>query len=410
MKRTLSVLQVGGHDLMGQRFNGHRLHLCLNEMGHHSRHCVWAKQSDDPETWELSRFKRKYALNLLNYYLEDKSSLQSIFLPFSFRLLADRRFRQADIIHYQLINGGYFNLFSLPLLSRAKPSVWTIHDPWPLTGYCLHPFDCTKWQTGCGECPVFCESGKPDRTALMWKIKKWVYDRSQFDIIVASRWMASKVQESPLFARSRIHQIPFGLDLQTFRPTDGEEAKRKLGVFPGSLVVCFRATTSEFKGLSHIKECLQRWQPDTRVCLITFNERGLLDDYREKYQIIDLGWVEDESLTVSALNAADIFLMPSTAETFGMMAIEAMACGKPVIVFEGTALPDVVFAPHGGIAVPQGDTEALLQALQRLAGDRAQRDTLGRRALQLAREHYGFDTYVAGVLGLYEEVLGRRAL
>ena len=318
------------------------------------------------------------------------------------------RFRCANLIHYHLINGGYFNICSLPLLSRAKPSVWTIHDPWPLTGYCIHPFDCGRWKAGCGECPVFSKNGRPDRTSMMWKIKRWVYQHSDIDVIVASEWMEKMVEDSPLFGRSRIHLIPFGLDLQTFRPIDGQEAKRKLGVFPGSLVVCFRATTSEFKGLSFIKECLKRWFPDTRVCLLTFNERGLLDEFRGKYQIIDLGWVEDEILTVSALNAADLFLMPSLAETFGMMAIEAMACGKPVIVFEGTALPEVVFAPRGGISVPKGDYVALLNVLKRLARDHNERNTLGEQALQLAREHYGLERYMDRILGLYEEVIARK--
>jgi glycosyltransferase involved in cell wall biosynthesis len=134
-----------------------------------------------------------------------------------------------------------------------------------------------------------------------------------------------------------------------------------------------------------------------------------MDEFRGRYQVIDLGWIHDADLLARAYNASDIFLMPSTAETFGMMAIEAMACGKPVIVFEGTSLPEVTFAPTGGIAVPYGDTNALRFALERLIDNPLERQLLGQNALNLARQHYGMHSHVDRLVELYQEVIARRS-
>jgi glycosyltransferase involved in cell wall biosynthesis len=406
----MKILQLGNIDTEGARFNGADLHRQLLKRGIDSQLCVWEKRTDDNKTWQLVDFRRRKVIHRAFKNIEKRLSVQSVCYPFAFSLPFDERFRSVDIVHYHLIHTGYFSLASLPLLSRLKPSVWTIHDPWAITGHCIHPYDCEKWRSGCGECPRLEThiAMKKDRTAFMWKTKRMAYRASHIDVVVASKWMFNMIRQSPLLTGSRLHLVPFGLDLNVFRPSDTQKAKRQLGVFPGSVVITFRATDIEYKGLSFIKECLHRLKTDHPICLLTFNDRGLVDEFRGRYQIIDLGWVHDESLAATAYNATDIFLMPSTAEAFGMMAIEAMACGKPVIVFDGTALADVTFAPQGGLAVPYRDTDALLRAMERLVNKPEERLQLGRNALDLARQHYDLRSYVDKMVDLYRDVISRR--
>ena len=84
----------------------------------------------------------------------------------------------------------------------------------------------------------------------------------------------------------------------------------------------------------------------------------MLDSLKGKYKIIELGNIlEDEILL--AFNACDIFLMPSKGESFGLMAVEAMASRKPVIIFDNTALPYVTFAPECGVLVKNRDSDDL---------------------------------------------------
>jgi len=246
-----------------------------------------------------------------------------------------------------------------------------------------------------------------DHTALMWNIKKWAYKNADIDIIVASKWMLNMAKQSPLLSNFRLHHIPFGIDLNVFHPMDKEKAKHILGVKPGSIVLAFRATSNEFKGLSFIKHCLHKLKLRQPICLITLHERGLLDEFIDKYQIIDMGWVSADKLPI-VYNACDIFLMPSTAEAFGMTAIEAMACGKPVIVFDDTSLPEVIFAPKGGIAVPQGDVEGLMHAIESLIEDSQARQEIGDSAIELVRKNYNLETFMERIMELYREVIKLR--
>ena len=105
------------------------------------------------------------------------------------------------------------------------------------------------------------------------------------------------------------------------------------------------------------------------------------------------------------MTAADVFLMPSVGETFGMMAIEAMACGTPVVVFEGTSLPDVVGAPQSGVAVSQGDASALATAITKLMTEPVFRQAMIDSSLALVARDYTEAAYVARHVALYEELI-----
>ncbi len=214
-------------------------------------------------------------------------------------------------------------------------------------------------------------------------------------------------EESPLINRFKIHHIPYGLDLNVFKPTDSDKAKLSMGINPSTIVLSFRATIRGLKGLPYIIDALKKLDVNSKICLITFNEKDLLNQFEDKFQILDLGWTEDTELISRAYNATDIFLMPSTAEAFGMMAAEAMACGKPVIAFKGTSLPEVIFHPKGGIAVDQS-SEALLKQIEELISNKEMREKMGENALQLAREHYDINTYVNRHIDLYEDLIQKR--
>lgn len=406
----MKILQVSHFDLMGNRFNGYDLNKLFVDKGIDAQQCVWEKQSNDSNVWKLFDFKHRNYIREKIEHVERCLSIQSILYPFSFQLLFDRRFRHVDLVHYHLIHTNFFNFLSLPFLTHIKPSVWTLHDPWAMTGHCVHPYDCDRWKNGCGDCPNLGSlfALLKDHTRLNWNLKKLSYAASSIDIIVASKFMQDMATQSPLLSKFRIHRIPFGVDLDTFKPSDRERARSRFSILPGSIVISFRSTNYEFKGLKFINDCLHNLKSVAPVCLLTFNEVGLLEEFKDKYQVIDLGWVNDQELLVDAYNASDIFLMPSTQEAFGMMAVEAMACGKPTIVFEGTSLPEIIHSPEGGVAVRQGDSDGLLFELQQLVDNQERRHQIGRNALELARRHYDFKDHAEKILSLYKEIIARK--
>jgi len=322
-------------------------------------------------------------------------------------------FKQADVVHLHLIhNYANFSILSLPMLSRLKPIVWTIHDPWAMTGGCVHSFDCNRWLTGCvPPCP------HPRRRSpfqyyipyLHWKIKKWVYQRSDMTLIVASQWMQDRIKSSSLLHHLPCYRIPFGIELDVFKPRSKRECRKRLGIAVDHKVIAFRDVgleSDQFKGMRYLMEALKIYEPSEPTCLLIFEDGKGFKILSPKYSVITPGWIDSENLAV-ALSAADVFLMPSLQEAFGLMAVEAMACGTPVIVFEGTALPDVIKFPRGGLVVPARDSVALAGAIQQLLDDDDRRNELSKQARQIAECEYAFPLYVQRHISLYEEVIDR---
>ena len=233
-----------------------------------------------------------------------------------------------------------------------------------------------------------------------------VMKRTNIHLVVASKWMERMVAESPILAHLPRSVIPFGLDTQDFKPLDKKACKQALGIPEGHFAVAFRAVPfSPFKGVEYIEEALLNMSSNRPICLIAFDSVGLVPNLAKKFKIIELGWMNESAKIARALNAADVFLMPSIAEAFGMMAVESIACGTPVIVFEGTALPSVIQAPRGGIAVPSRDWKALKGALEALINDTELYKNLVRNGLEIVSEEYTLDNYVARHLDLYNQLI-----
>jgi glycosyltransferase involved in cell wall biosynthesis len=453
IEADVKILQINGYESPGRRFNGLSLVPLLKARGIDSTHLVWKKDSRDPSVLSLSgeskRFNRivdsmEHALSLHQWFnrevkigrrsvslhmifnwvtrlsllgganwiigkLERALSLQSVLYLNSLRLSRMSAYKEADLLHLHVIHSGYLSLWALPGITKQKPTVWTLHDPWAMTGHCIHPFSCTRWQIGCGECPNL-KTPLPlyaDRTNLLFKYKRHVYSKSKFEVIVASQWMLNMVQASPLFEGVRVHHVPFGLNLEFFSPAAAPNARKRFVIPDNALVICFRSELGDFKGLPYIIEVLERISCDQPICLLTFAKKGLLDRFAYRFQLVELGWSHDEALMRDAFVAADIFLMPSTAEAFGFMAIEAMACGKPVISFEGTSLPEVTFAPDVGVSVPMKDAKALFHALQRLIDHPEERLERGRKSRLIAEKHYDAETQADRLAEIYRMVASR---
>jgi len=401
----VKVLQVNGYESPGRRFNGLSITPLLRNHGVESRHMIWEKDTSNPD---VLTFEGKWVRKLNRFVnrIERVASLQSVLYPHARQLMRNPAFQEADVVHLHIIHSGYLSLGDLGVLTDAKPTVWTLHDPWAMTGHCIYPFDCQRWKSGCGGCPSL-NIHFPllrDTTRFLFNYKRKSYKRAKFDVIVASKWMRDMVEASPLFQGVRIHQVPFGLDLQFFSPTAAPYARQRLGIAEDTLVICFRSVDNQFKGLPYIIEALDRIRTRQRVCLLTLNSTGLLERFRDRFQLVELGWTNDEELARDAFVAADIFLMPSLAEAFGVMAIEAMACGKPVIVFDGTSLPEVTFAPDVGMTVPARDGKALGDALQELIDDPIERDRRGREGRRKAEECYGDELQVSRLAAIYRQV------
>ncbi|WP_347938657.1 glycosyltransferase family 4 protein [Rickettsia oklahomensis] len=407
----MKILQINGYESPGRRFHGLSITPILKKYGVESKHLVWAKDTNDPEVLTFEGIVTR-KVNLILQLIEEQASLQSILYRNVPKIIKMPAFQEADLIHLHIIHSGYFSIRDLSMITDLKPTLWTLHDPWAMTGRCVYPMGCLGWKKDCGVCldlntPF---AMKKDNSRFLFNYKRMAYEKANFNIIVASKWMYNMVNVSPLFNSKeiKVHYLPFGIDLEFFSSDFTANARRRFNISEDKIVICFRSEDTHFKGYQYIMEALEKLETTKPICLLTVGRHNILERFRGKFEIIELGWTNDDVLLRDALAACDIFLMPSVAEAFGVMAIEAMACSKPVIVFDGdNSLPEVTFAPEVGISVPMRDSNALSYAVKQLIDNPQECLERGNKGRKIAELHYSQDMHIKNLVSIYKETLNK---
>jgi N-acetyl-alpha-D-glucosaminyl L-malate synthase BshA len=136
--------------------------------------------------------------------------------------------------------------------------------------------------------------------------------------------------------------------------------------------------------------------PDTILARRQISRRNLTD------KVIFLG---NQTRVEAVLPCADLFLMPSEEESFGLAALEALACGVPVIGTSGTGLVEVVDDFTNGFLLPVGDTSSMARAAISLLKNEQRLQQFKKAAAELAQKKFAADKIVAQYEQYYEEVL-----
>lgn len=235
-------------------------------------------------------------------------------------------------------------------------------------------------------------------------ILKRLLDRC--DAIVAAT--PNYVRSSPVLSRyrDRCRLIPYGIPLDGF-DRGQEEAERLRERFGPRLVVSVGRLVY-YKGFEHLIEAMVG--VDGRLLIVGDGPlRGLLQERIRERGLQDrvalVGEVED---TAPFYHAADVFALASVArsEAFGIVQLEAMACGKPVVNTNlDSGVPYVSLDGKSGLTVPPGHPQALSRALSRLLDDAELRARYGRAARLRAQEEFSQETMARRTVQLYREVL-----
>ena len=123
------------------------------------------------------------------------------------------------------------SLFSLIQIAKEKKVIISLHDPWLLTGRCVHFYKCNKYKNGCNKCEYLNTlfPFEEDNCNQLFKLKKDIFDNIDVDLVVPSNWMLDKVKESPIMEKQKnVHLIPFGIDINMFENITMKEAKKHM--------------------------------------------------------------------------------------------------------------------------------------------------------------------------------------
>jgi glycosyltransferase involved in cell wall biosynthesis len=227
---------------------------------------------------------------------------------------------------------------------------------------------------------------------------------------VRALWSRYRIPLGP----QQVTVIPNGVHPDQFASLpDRDESRRRWDLGTGPVVV-FLGRLADRKGLHLLIPAfadLVGQFPGARLLLVGPDEgmerrlRDLALRRGMESQVIFTGML-DGNAKLMALRAADVFVLPAEGEGFSLAALEAMACGLPLVLTPGCNFPEVA-SSGAGLVAPR-DIASLADALRTLLLDCEQRSSMGRRARELVLERYAWSRIVSRVDSVYQAALARR--
>lgn len=249
-----------------------------------------------------------------------------------------------DIIHLHNIHNFYLYIPFLIKYIREnnKKVIWTFHDCWPFTGKCVHYSlnKCNLWKTGCHDCSQIRDYPEAivDITREMWKLKKeWFACIDNLTIITPSKWLENQVKESFL-GNKRIETIYNGVDINKFQYRKNK-IKEQYGIPDNMYLILGVAFDWGIRKGLDVFNMLSERIPSNKYKILLV---GVTDEVKTNVNpsIITVRRTQSQEELSEFYSAADIFFNPTREEVFGLVNIEALACGTPGITFNSGGSPE----------------------------------------------------------------------
>lgn len=229
---------------------------------------------------------------------------------------------------------------------------------------------------------------------------------------------SSYTQEDTLkqFSPKKHCVLHMGLDLNHFKPMDMRGCRKKLGLPEKKRIIFSVGRFVEKKGFEYLIEAMSLVNTKNLVCVIggsgpleqKFKSLARGNFLEDKF--IFPGWVSNEDVNLW-MNAADVFIVPSIfdargeTETLGIVAVEAIACGTPVIASSVGGLVDVVQHGLNGFRVKQKSASDLAEKIDLIFSKPGLVEVLGKNARKYAQENFSVSQAVDRMMSVYKEVL-----
>jgi D-inositol-3-phosphate glycosyltransferase len=223
----------------------------------------------------------------------------------------------------------------------------------------------------------------------------------------------------------KITIVPPGVNTHHFYPIPQDEAKEAIGISAMDRMALFVGRIEPLKGvdtliraMAHVKANCVSFRCPHYLVIIGGNPNGESEDTTAEMlrlqslckvlgldEIVVFLGKRDQNTLPYYYSAAEVVVMPSHYESFGMVALEAMACGTPVIASRVGGLAHLVKDGETGYFVPAQDPEALSEKLRHIFVNQDLRGKLGAQAADYAKQ-FSWEWVTGQMLGVYQELLG----
>lgn len=320
--------------------------------------------------------------------------------------------RRGDIVHLHWIQ----HWLDLPSFLRAIPKevpiVWTAHDLALFSGGCHIYGGCEGFTDSCSPCPLL--KAPFDRFLGTRGLKSRVslLGNHTHAFIGNSTWMLEAIHRSRIGKEaSLISRISPSIDLTSWTQVERKRAREKLGIRDDVVLLGFGAAeiTDLNKNFRGFLDCVRRVAMKENVEALVFGD-GSIDVAECPVPIKFLGSIVDPARLSLCYSAMDVMVVPSFFETFGLVAVEAQACGTPVVAYAVGGLTDAVCPLPQGNLVPAYDVEAIADVVLNIARDQTGEANRSETVSQYVRNRFCSSAAAREYSKVYKRLLAEASL
>lgn len=398
----MKILHISTFDrINGASIAAYRLHKGLLAAGCDSRMWVQNKVTGDPTVLGPGRGLKKY-LALTRPWVDrlplafagafgDVLSSPS-WLPLRIKAIVEQE--NPDVVHLHWVQGGFLPVRSVKRFNR--PIAWTFHDQWAISGLRQIPF--------LGESNQSSLYQRWDKGLTRLKARDW--PREKLLAIAPSQWMKEEADKSVAWDHRPVVNLANPIDASVFQEVDQSAARRLLGLPEGRKLILFgsEAGTNDLrKGFDLLTKACEMMRANgldfDLVCLGHGDPVEL-----GPVQCHSLGWLHDECSLALAYSAADIVALPTRVDNLPNTAVEAAACGRPVVAYHVGGVGDIIEEGVTGKLCAPEDVDDLASSISLLLKEDDLRMRMGQAARIRAIEKFSTTKLIPQFLDMYERL------
>jgi glycogen(starch) synthase len=234
------------------------------------------------------------------------------------------------------------------------------------------------------------------------------------ELIVTSNSMKGEICGHFHVPGDKVQVIPNAIDVEKYNANvDRGAVRRRFGVADHEQLVLYVGRLVPQKGIEYLIRAIPRisWRfPDVKVVVVgegwmRGHLESLADQSGHRWRIIFTGFISDDDL-VALTKSADVMVVPSVYEPFGIVALEGMAAEIPVVASQVGGLAEVVEHDKTGVWVYPRSPDSIAWGIERVLSDRGYRDWLVKNAHEAIMTKFSWDAVAQRTLDVYKHVIG----
>jgi D-inositol-3-phosphate glycosyltransferase len=317
---------------------------------------------------------------------------------------AFQKFQAKEGLNYPLIHTNYWLSAWVGMQLKQRSNVQLIHT--------YHSLGAVKYQS----------VAPPESAGIRLAVEKQILETA--NCIVATSPQEEQMLRQLVSDAGNVQVIPCGTDLQNFRAVPRSAARENLGFQPHEKIVLYVGRFDPRKGIETLVRAFGKLPPvnaageSLKLVIVGGSEPGQADGIeRQRIEAIVAALNLTESVVFVGqvghdllpfyYTAADVCVIPSHYEPFGLVAIEAMACGTPVVASAVGGLNFTVLPEETGLLVPPHDVNAFAASIDRILSDELWAQKLRKRATERVQQNFSWSSVAVQLSDLYRRLLAQ---